>query len=38
MNTEMMWFIYGIIAMITPIGLVIARAWMVKGFKIKHGG
>ena len=38
MNTEMMWFIYGLIAMITPVGLVIARPWMLKGFKTKHEG
>lgn len=36
MNTEMMWFIYGIIAMVSPIGLLIARKWMLKGFKTKH--
>lgn len=33
LNTEYMWFIYGIIAMITPLGLVIAKKWMVKDFK-----
>ena len=36
MNTETMWFIYGCIAMITPIGLLLAKGWMKKGFKIKH--
>ncbi|MCJ7554956.1 MAG: MFS transporter [Ignavibacteriaceae bacterium] len=36
MNTEMMWFIYGLIAMITPFGLLLARKWMMKGFKTKH--
>jgi|WetSurMetagenome_2_1015567.scaffolds.fasta_scaffold119401_2 proton-dependent oligopeptide transporter, POT family len=36
MNTESMWFIYGLIAIISPIGLVLARKWMMKGFKVKH--
>ncbi len=36
MNTEMMWLIYGFIAIISPIGLVLARKWMIKGFKVKH--
>lgn len=36
MNTEMMWLIYGFIAILSPIGLVVARSWMVKGFKTKH--
>ncbi len=30
-----MWFIYGIIAMISPIGLIIAKRWMQKGMKKK---
>jgi len=38
MNTEMMWLIYGFIAMITPLGLFLARGWMQKGFKTKHEG
>lgn len=33
LNTEYMWLIYGFIAIITPIGLLLARKWMVKGFK-----
>lgn len=33
MSTETMWFIYGLIAIITPIGLILARKWMIKGFK-----
>ncbi|MDX1701047.1 MAG: MFS transporter, partial [Melioribacteraceae bacterium] len=37
LNTETMWLIYGIIAMISPIGLIIAKGWMQKGFKTKHG-
>ncbi len=36
MNTEMMWLIYGFIAIISPIGLLLAKNWMVKGFKTKH--
>ena len=35
MNTGFMWFIYGLIAIISPIGLVLARKWMLKGFKLK---
>jgi MFS family permease len=35
MNTEMMWFIYGLIAIISPVGLLVARKWMIKGFKTK---
>ncbi len=38
MNSEMMWLIYGIIAMITPVGLFLAKNWMVKGFKTKNEG
>lgn len=36
MNTGFMWFIYGLIAIITPISLVLAKNWMLKGFKTKH--
>lgn len=35
MHSEFMWLIYGIIAMISPIGLVLASGWMKKGFKTK---
>ncbi len=35
-NTESMWLIYGGIAMISPIALILARGWMMKGFKTKH--
>jgi len=35
MNTEFMWFIYGLIAITSPIGLILARNWMLKGFKEK---
>ena len=34
-NTESMWLIYGFIAIISPIGLVLAKGWMMKGFKTK---
>ncbi len=33
LNTEFMWLIYGIIAIISPIGLILAKNWMMKGFK-----
>lgn len=33
MNTETMWFIYGLIAMISPVALFLASKWMKKGFK-----
>jgi POT family proton-dependent oligopeptide transporter len=36
LHTETMWFIYGLIAILTPVGLFLARGWMVKGFKEKH--
>lgn len=36
MHTESMWFIYALIAMITPVGLILARKWMMKGFKSRH--
>ena len=35
MNTETMWFIYACIAMISPVGLILAKNWMRKGFKTK---
>ncbi len=38
LNTETMWLIYGLIAMISPIGLILAKKWMQKGFKVKHEG
>lgn len=37
MNTEFMWLIYGFIAILSPVGLFLARGWMMKGFKTKHG-
>lgn len=33
LNTETMWLIYGFIAIISPVGLILARKWMIKGFK-----
>jgi MFS family permease len=35
MNTEMLWLIYGLIAIISPVALVLAKNWMLKGFKTK---
>jgi proton-dependent oligopeptide transporter, POT family len=37
MNTEFMWLIYGCIAIMSPVGLFLAKNWMMKGFKTKHG-
>jgi len=36
MNPQMMWFIYGIIAMVSPIGLILAKGWMGKAMEKKH--
>ncbi|MCF8260234.1 MAG: MFS transporter [Melioribacteraceae bacterium] len=36
MSTGMMWFIYGLIAMVSPIGLILAKKWMMKGLKEKY--
>ncbi|MBN2349067.1 MAG: MFS transporter [Bacteroidales bacterium] len=33
MHTEFMWLIYGAIAVISPIGLLLARKWMIKKFE-----
>jgi POT family proton-dependent oligopeptide transporter len=35
LNTETMWLIYGFIAVLSPISLLLARKWMMKGFKTK---
>jgi len=35
MSSETMWFIYGLIAMTSTLGLVLAKKWMIKGFKTK---
>lgn len=37
LDTETMWLIYGCIAMISPVALFLARDWMRKGFRVKHG-
>jgi len=37
MNTEFMWLVYGCIAIMSPLFLLLARKWMMKGFKEKHG-
>jgi len=37
-HTEAMWFIYGIIAMMSPVGLFVAQKWMRKGFTVRHEG
>jgi len=36
MNTQVMWLIYGFIAISSSFGLLFARKWMVKGFKEKY--
>ena len=38
LHTETMWLIYAGIALISPVGLLLARNWMVKGFKVKAEG
>lgn len=38
LHTETMWFVYGVIAVMSPVGLLLARRWMLKGFKTKHEG
>ena len=35
MNSQMMWFFYGLIAIISPIGLILAKKWMMKDFKTR---
>jgi POT family proton-dependent oligopeptide transporter len=35
-NTEFMWLVYGVIAMISPVALILARKWMMAGMKEKH--
>jgi len=37
MNTETMWLIYGIIAMVSPVALLLAKHWMGKGLDRKGG-
>jgi proton-dependent oligopeptide transporter, POT family len=36
MHTETMWFIYGLIAVSSPVALFLAQGWMRRGFKIRH--
>ncbi len=36
MNTERMWFIYGLIAIVSPITLILAKKWMGKGLEKNH--
>ncbi len=36
MNTETMWFIYALIAMISPVALILARKWMMAGMPEKQ--
>ncbi len=38
LNSEAMWLIYAMIAMVSPVGLLLAKGWMKKGFKTKHEG
>jgi POT family proton-dependent oligopeptide transporter len=35
-HSEIMWFIYGIIAMVSPVALILARKWMMAGMKERH--
>ncbi len=37
-NSEFMWLIYGLIAMISPVALILTRKWMMAGMKEKHEG
>jgi proton-dependent oligopeptide transporter, POT family len=36
-DTGSMWFIFGLIAIISPLALWLTRGWMRKGFKVKYG-
>jgi MFS family permease len=38
MNTEFLWLIYALIAMISPVALILARKWMLAGMKERHEG
>jgi MFS family permease len=35
-DTQMMWLVFGLIAVVSPLALWLARGWMMKGFKVKH--
>lgn len=37
LDTETMWLIYGLIAMSSTVMLVLARGWVGRGFKTRHG-
>jgi len=37
MNPQLMWFYYGLIAIVSPIGLILAKRWMGKAMEKKHG-
>lgn len=36
LHTGTMWFYYALIAMASPVGLLLARRWMLRGFKVRH--
>jgi MFS family permease len=36
LGTETLWFIYGCIAMLSPIGLLLARKWVMAGLHVKR--
>ncbi len=38
MDTGTMWFIFGLIAILSPLSLWLGRRWMLKGFKTRHEG
>jgi len=38
LNTEMMWLIYALVAMISPVGLILARNRVAKGLQTRHKG
>jgi hypothetical protein len=37
-NSGVLWLIYALIAMISPVALILAQKWMVAGMKEKHTG
>jgi MFS family permease len=37
LNTEVMWLIYAIVAMVSPLGLIVAQKWVMKGLHDKPG-
>ena len=37
-RSEMMWLIYGLIAVLSPIGLILAKKWMMKDFRTASKG